>query len=393
MDEVSAAIYESGPARAMVYTADPDASGVLRQALNGLSTPEAQFRLGGVSEALKDFKERPSPTLLVVDTSGEADPVARVRELVNCCDPSTSILVLGEINDIRLYRNILQAGARDYFFKPLVTALVGRACRAIMTGEDEADSARTGRLVCVIGVRGGCGATSIATRIAWRLSEAPRSVLLLDLDLQCGDSAMQFDVVPGHALSEALAQPERVDDLFLERGLIHITKRLDLLASLEPLSASARYDESAVLSLLERVLRRYRYVVTDIPALAATEMGRVLHMPGTLLLVSDGRLVSAREVARWREWLGENSAERTVLHVLNGQGAPGSLPPNDFVRVAGKAPDVVIPYAREVAANALLGLRKADQGQVMDRALDPIIAMLAGEAVRPARSLIRRILG
>ncbi|MGC8001436.1 hypothetical protein, partial [Salmonella enterica] len=74
----------------------------------------------------------------------------------------------------------------------------------------------------------------------------------VDLDLQAGDAALLLDATPNHALPEALAQAERVDDLFLERGLIRVTGRLDLMASLEPLHVTPSVDEDAMLALTDK---------------------------------------------------------------------------------------------------------------------------------------------
>lgn len=380
--------------RVVAYIRDEDSAGVVRQALSDLGAADTVIKTGGVATALTDAGEHTSGRLLIVDVSGEDDPGARIRELANMIEPSMAILAVGDANDIRLYRNIREAGATEYFFKPLVTALVARTCQAILSGEAEAPQSRTGRVVFVVGVRGGVGATTLAVRTALKLSEnPPRPVLAIDLDLQSGDAALALDSTPNHALTEALNQADRVDDLFLERGLIHTTKRLDLMASLEPLDASTAYDESALISLLDKVARRYRYVVVDVPANQASALNRTLHMPSTLLLVSDARLVSAREVARWREWLGGNTAERTILHVLNMSGAPGSLPLAEFTRAADQAPDVIIPYAKEVAAGSLLGIKAKPEIAVLDRGLEPVLAMLSGDASQHKKSLIERVLG
>jgi len=67
----------------------------------------------------------------------------------------------------------------------------------------------TGKLILVMGARGGVGATTMAVRIASGLAEhPPRPVLLVDLDLQFGDAVLQLDATPSHALREALEKGE-----------------------------------------------------------------------------------------------------------------------------------------------------------------------------------------
>jgi pilus assembly protein CpaE len=378
---------------AMVYTRDRDAEGVIRQCLGNI-IPSAEFISGTVDAAIKQLAQRSSPRLLIVDVSGVADPVAEIRSLAEVCEPGTGVIVIGDSNDIRLYRELRQAGIVEYFFKPLVTTLLTHAANGILTGTVEQHDSRAGRLVIVIGVRGGVGATTIASSAAWFLAERrQRRVALLDLDLYAGDAALQLDAAPTHALCEALEHPERVDELFLERAIIHVTERLSLLSSLENLDSPLVLDEEAVLSLLDKLLRAYRYVFIDLPAAVASRLPRVLHMPGICLLVSNASLVSARDVARWREIVGPGNTERQILHILNKNGAPGGLQAAEFLRAAGTAPDITIPYDQSIAVASGLGVKGVLTCATLQHGLAPLFSLMAGESAEVHRSLFSRTIG
>ncbi len=383
-----------GP-RALVYVRDQDSEGVFRQALSDLGASDVVFKIGDAAAALAELSTHASPQLVVADVSGESDPVDRARELVGACEPSTRVVIVGDANDIRLYRDFRNAGAAEYFFKPLVTAVVVRTCRALLSDTPIEERSRTGRLIFVAGVRGGVGGTTVAVKTALKLSQSPpRPVLLLDLDIQSGDAALQLDAVPNHALREALERSDRVDDLFLERGLIHVTPRLDLLASLEPIEELVVFRDEALMALLDNLAHRYRYLVVDVPVFRAFSLWRALHLPSVLLLVSDASLVSARDVARWRSALGPNSSERTTLHVMNMAGAPGSLPVDEFIRGAGGPPDVVIPFSREVAATSNLGARTSRGGAALDHALGPLLRRITGQPEPSSKlSFFARLVG
>jgi pilus assembly protein CpaE len=377
---------------AMVYTRDRDAEGVIRQCLTNL-LPSAEFISGTVVNAIKQLAQRSSPRLLIVDVTGSGDPVAQIRSLAEVCEPGTGVIVIGDSNDIRLYRELRWAGIVDYFFKPLVTTLVTQAASGILTGTVEQHASRTGRLVIVLGVRGGVGATTIATSAAWYMAEKrQRRVALLDLDLYAGDAALQLDAAPTHALCEALEHPERVDELFLERAIIHVTERLSLLSSLENLNSPMVLGEESVLSLLDKLLRAYRYVFVDLPAEMAYRLPRVLHIPGICLLVSGPSLVSARDVARWREIIGPGSAERQILHILNKNGAPGGLPSAEFLRAASQAPDITIPYDHNIAVASSLGVKGVLGCATLQHGLAPLFSLMAGEAEEAPHSLFNRTL-
>ncbi|HZQ14389.1 MAG TPA: AAA family ATPase [Pseudolabrys sp.] len=377
-----------------VFVRDQDSQTSIKQALGNLNVQDASFVSGNIETAISVLAQKPSPRLLIVDISDDADPVARVNALADVCEPNTGVIVIGNRNDIVLYRDLRNAGVSEYFFKPLVSNLVTQACSHVLSGVAEPRSARTGKLIFVIGVRGGVGATTIAVNTAWSLAETrQRWVMLLDLDLQGGDAALQLDETPSHALREALDHPERVDKLFLDRAVTPVERRIDLLAALEPLGETVTLIPAAVQTLLESLLNRYRFVFVDLPPSNAARLMQSIHIPAICVLVSAGTLASARDVARWREWLTANTPERTVLHVLNQHGAPDNLPDSEFVRAVGRAPDVIVPYDREIAATSILGIKEAQKCAALSRGLAPLLRHLSGDQVRMSRSLFKRIFG
>jgi pilus assembly protein CpaE len=384
----------SAAATAQIFVADPEATATIRQTIDSIGLRNAEFISGNIETATAALAQRASPRLLIVDISGLENPVAKVNELAEVCEPNTGVIVIGDRNDIVLYRDLKHAGVVEYFFKPLVGNLVTRACNVVLGGETDAPATRTGKLVFVLGVRGGVGATTIAVNTAWYLAETrQRWVMLVDLDLQTGDAALQLDVSPTHALREAFEHPERIDKLFLERAVIQVEHRIDLLASLEPLTETVTIEESAVLTLLERLLNRYRFIFVDLPPPVAMRMMQALELPSTCVLVSNGTLASARDVARWRQLIGANTAERTTLHLLNQQGAPGSLSDADFARAAGRTADIVIPYERDIGVANTLGIKGAQQNAALKRGLAPLLRHLSGEQVEAPRSVLRRLFG
>jgi pilus assembly protein CpaE len=384
----------TGATSVQVFVRDEDSEGTLRQTFSNLNIRDTQFVTGNIDTAVTALGQLPSPRLLIVDISDVTDPLASVNELANVCEPNTDVIAIGDRNDIVLYRNLKYAGVAEYFFKPLVGDVVTRACNSILNGTTTPLATRTGKLVFILGVRGGVGATTIAVNIAWQLAETrQRWVMLLDLDLQGGDSALQLDAIPSHALREAVEHPERVDKLFLERAVIPVDHRIDLLASLEPLGESIVFNKAAVLTLLTNLLQRYRFIFVDLPASAAAQLLQVLHVPSMCVLVSDGTLASARDTARWVDWMGANTPERTMLYVLNQDGAPNALPQSEFLRAAGRAPDIIVPYDKEIASASILGVKGTHKCAALKRGLAPLLRQLSGEQVTIRSSLLKRIFG
>jgi pilus assembly protein CpaE len=348
---------------------------------------------GSIDTAIEELSRLSWPRFLIVDISGISDPLPRINRLAEICNLETEVIVVGERNDIVLYRALKAAGVAEYFYKPLVGNLISRALGEIATGGSNPPPSRSGMLVFVVGVRGGVGVTTIATSLAWYFAEIrQRGVLLLDLDLHAGDAALQLDAQPGHALREALGDPKRIDELFLERAVAPVTERLGLLAGVEPLSDRVMLNEDAVMQLLDKILAHYRYVVVDLPAEIALFFPKLLHMPSTLLLVSDGSIASTREVARWRDFIGPNTPERRLLHVLNKKNAAGALPEEEMLRVI-PPPDISIHWDRQIIAAAALGTKTVQQCSAIRDGMAALSLRLSGAADEPVRSLWKRVFG
>jgi pilus assembly protein CpaE len=348
---------------------------------------------GGIADAIAQLSQRSWPRFLIVDVDGIADPLPQINRLAEISNPETEVIVVGERNDIVLYRDLKAAGVAEYFYKPLLGSLLGRAIADIGSGARNQLPSRSGKLIVFLGVRGGVGATTIATALAWYFAEVrQRGVLLLDLDLQAGDSALQLGAQPSHALREALDDPRRIDELFLERGVMSVTNHLGLLAGLEPLSDRLALNEEAVLALLQKLLTHYRYVLVDLPGDMVRSLPRLMRMPSTLVLVSDATLTSVREVGRWRDFLGPSTVERSILHVLNKKNGFGALPGDEMLRVI-PAPDIALRWDRDIMSAASLGTKAVQRSSAMRDAVAALSVRLSGAASDEDRSLWQRIFG
>jgi pilus assembly protein CpaE len=115
-----------------------------------------------------------SPNILFVDLSESADPLNDINALAEVCEPGTIVIAAGQVNDVRLYRDLVASGIHDYLLKPFTvdqlrdtfahaqSILSGRAVKRRSTSQHV--------MAAVIGVRGGVGASTIATSLAWLLA-------------------------------------------------------------------------------------------------------------------------------------------------------------------------------------------------------------------------------
>src|ERR1700719_3538011 len=125
----------SAPApAAMAYLLDADSEGVVRHSFADIGFIEMRVRHGSIDTAIEELARRGWPRFLIVDISGIDDPRPRINRLAEISDPETEVIVVGEHNDIVLYRDLKTAGVAEYFYKPLIGSLLNRALVGISSG-------------------------------------------------------------------------------------------------------------------------------------------------------------------------------------------------------------------------------------------------------------------
>ena len=130
------------------------------------------------------------------------------------------------------------------------------------------------------------------------------------------------------------------------------------------------------------------------PALIATQLKGSLQAPGIILLVSDGTLAAARDVGRWRRYLGPDRAERRVLHILNMARSDRDLPYDQFVKAIGQAPDLVIPYDAAVAKATNLGIAAIEKSTALRAKMTELFRhLIGGMPVEQKPSSLARFFG
>jgi pilus assembly protein CpaE len=138
---------------------------------------------GGIAKAIEYLSEQRSPHTLIVDISGIDLPLSQIQILADVCEPGTTVIAIGDHNDVGLYRDLVEAGVSNYIVKPLTRELLTKALAPkANSGEVGRAVLKLGKMVSFIGARGGVGATTLAANLAWHLANRQsRRVALVDL--------------------------------------------------------------------------------------------------------------------------------------------------------------------------------------------------------------------
>ena len=341
--------------RVIAFVGDPDTEGALREGLLEAVPQGFEIRRGTVRAAIAALQKMPTPHVLIVDVSGEDQPLSALGELSAVVEPDVRVLVIGDRDDLNFYRHVTRGlGVLEYLYQPLMRDMVARHFGPlILHRAPMAEGVQGGRVVTVTGTRGGTGASTIAANLAWHFGvEARRHTVLLDANLHRGTAAMLLGAKTGPGLRTALEAPDRIDELFVERAAQPVSKRLHVLACEEKLTETVSCSQNAAASLLEALRRRYNFVVIDVPCSPLPLHRDLLMKAHQRVVVMDPTLASVRDALRLLALPNGPAQSRRALLVLNRDTLPGGLNRRQLEEGLKMKPDVVIPNLPKVVGHA-----------------------------------------
>ena len=345
------------------YVCDDLTLEVIRGVCEEMGWSQEKAYKGGLRNAIQSLSVSASPQILLVDLSESGDPISDINSLAEVCEPGTIVIAMGQVNDVRLYRDLLMSGLQDYLLKPLSPDALRDAFANAMAmlnapKHDENAADRQHVSTAVIGTRGGSGASTIAASLAWTFSQGQgRQTGLLDLDVHFGTAALAMDLEPGRGLTDAIDNPSRIDGLFIERAMIKANERLSILSAEAPMNSPVLTDGSAFFQLQEEFRAAFENTVIDLPRSMLIAYPHLMHDVNIAIVTTELTLASARDSIRVLAWLKQNAPHCKVLVVANNvQGTVVEISRKDFEGTIERKIDLMLPAdAKAVAQAAKLG--------------------------------------
>lgn len=339
------------------FVCDDHSFDLLRLVASEMGWAPEKVNRGGMRNAVQSLSITASPQILFVDMSESGDPLGDINSLAEVCEPGTVVIAAGQVNDVRLYRDLIASGIQDYLLKPFGADQLRDAlaqAQAVFFAPREAGPERPHMTAAVIGTRGGVGASSVATSLAWLLSDRKtRSTALLDLDVHFGTNALTMDLEPGRGLTDAIENPSRIDGLFIERAMVRASDHLAILSAEAPINQPMLTDGGAFYQLLEEFRAAFESTVIDLPRTMLIQHPALMSDVNVAIVVTELTLAAARDSIRILSWLKTNAPQSRVLVVAN-RVHPGTpeISRKDFEQSIERKIDVCIPFDLKTASQA-----------------------------------------
>ncbi len=337
-----------------------------------------------LNSALRRIRSGAAPRVLLVDLGELAAPIAEVSAARAVGGADLKLVVLGTVNDVAMFRDLLSAGASDYLVMPSTReTLTSVLEKQLVSAGTTADG--LGQVIVFIGSRGGVGATTSAVSCAWLMSAERRErIALVDLDLHFGTVALKLDLDPGSGLCEALEQPSRIDSLFIERAMIKVSDNLRVLAAEASAAQHLALDAGAIDMLLHELRRKFARVAVDLPRGASPMQRVVLAGASHVVVFCERTLAGLRDTIRLQSLVREQAPQARLWLVEAGAtGERALIGKSEFEKGIGKSFDIKLSYdpkAAGAAANSGQPLPVAAPRSGVVRELRQLTGLFAGPA-------------
>jgi pilus assembly protein CpaE len=325
-----------------------------------LGKAHLKIQMGGVGAAVEAYRSAPTPNVIVLETDGRTDVLAGLDQLATVCDPGTRVVVIGRVNDVTLYRELVRRGVSDYVIAPVGAIDVVRSICNLFSAP-EAKS--VGRIIAVVGAKGGVGASTVAHNVAFAIArDLAMDSVVADLDLAFGTAGLDYNQDPPQGIADAVFSPDRVDTAFIDRLLSKCTDHLSLLAAPATLDKVYDFGLEAFDSIFDTLRTTIPCIVLDIPHQWSGWTRRALVGADDILIVASPDLANLRNTKNIFDLLkASRPNDRPPLYCLNQVGVPKrpEINVSEFAKAIESQPIASIPFDPQMFGSA------ANNGQMI----------------------------
>jgi pilus assembly protein CpaE len=313
-----------------------------------------RVQMGGVAAAVEAYRSSPTPNVIMIETDTRGDDIiAGLDELAEVCDEGTRVIVVGRFNDIMLYRELIRRGVSEYLMAPVrAIDVVGAVCGLFSAP----DAKPVGRVLAVVGAKGGVGASTVSHNVAWAIArDLSLDSVVADLDLAFGTAGLDYNQDPPQGVADAVFSPDRIDTAFIDRLLSKCTDHLSLLAAPATLDRVYDFSAEAFEPVFDALRASVPCVVLDVPHIWTGWTKRVLIGADDILVVAAPDLANLRNAKNLVDMLrAARPNDRRPFYCLNQVGVPKrpEIKPADFAKALEDDPVVVIPFEPPVFGTA-----------------------------------------
>jgi pilus assembly protein CpaE len=310
-----------------------------------LGKAHVTVQMGGVATAIETYRTVPTPNVIMLETEAHCDILGGLDQLATVCDAGTRVVVIGSVNDVAPYRELVRRGVNDYVIGPVETLDVVRSICSLFSASE---AVAVGRIVAIVGAKGGVGASTVAHNVAWAIArDLALDSVVIDLDLAFGTAGLDYNQDPLQGIANAVYSPERLDTAVMDRLLLKCTDHLSLLAAPATLERVYDFGADAFDSIFDTLRMTTPCIVLDVPHQWSGWTKRALVGADDILIVAEPDLANLRNAKNMLNMLkASRPNDRPPLYCLNQVGMPKrpEIDVRGFAKAIESPPIAAIPF-------------------------------------------------
>jgi pilus assembly protein CpaE len=318
--------------------------------------------------------------------------------------PSRPIVLLCPASSNGYLREAFDSGVDDIVTLPgsfageldpqLASQLVFALEKAVVRrrgGDDGERPVGNGRLITVLGAKGGSGKTLTAANLGVALAHDGYKVALVDLDLQFGDLALAMGLAPARTIYDLVSSGGSLDSEKLRDFLVeHPSGARALLAPLRP-DHAAVVNPPFVREVLRLLHEMHEFVVVDTPPNFTPEVISAIDMSSDVVMVAMRDTLSLKNTKLGLETLERMDYDRRkITIVLNRANSKVGIAHQDVVSILGRDADIQVPSHRDITRSINEGKPIAlERGSAAGRSFRQLAALYEGDKTGAAKAHAR----
>jgi len=325
--------------------------------------------LGEEGASLSSIGVTELPDVVILEINGHREEdIAEIERILGEHGEQVTVFVTSKDSDIKVIRRLMRAGVRDVLPQPIQTqelvieiSRILAEKRARLAGQGGAH----GRIMSFLNAKGGSGGSTLAVNVAYELaSRFDLKVALVDLDLQFGVVAHYLDLKPRGTVLDALANPDRIDPMFVKALLTPHESGLHVLASPADTSTSLDASPEAMVDMLQSLASGMDIVIVDLPRVYMPWTLAVARLSSPLMLVVQNTLATLRDARMILDVLPRLGMTTERVEVVNNRATVESASVSlDRLRETLKCDRV-----HKVRSDFDLAVRSQDLGMPLSKA-------------------------
>jgi pilus assembly protein CpaE len=250
----------------------------------------------------------------------------------------------------------MRSGCTEYLDKPLVADRVQEALVQLSRKKrDLLVSSVQGKLITLMGVKGGVGTTTLAVHLAYSLAKRGKKVLLIDHHPELGEATLHLGLEHhNYGFYELACNLNRMDAELLQGFALKHESGLDVLASPEGIGMTPKTTPEAVQQTLRFLLRIYDFVVVDTNCGLDEQNLALLELSDEFNLIATPQLPSIRSTSRFLEYLLRlNYPMSKSQVVLNRWSKRAPLSVDNIEKALHRTISLIIPNCEQELAESI----------------------------------------